>query len=190
MSPISSTPLDLTRVLAQLCARSNGTPTSPSFDPDFLSWDMLKCSSDSSPSPSAAHITSLNRARSTSWSINGCRFLVKTVALKLRSIRSMSKNQRQGRLYSGSSQKALTAHRIQGDQQRSLQQPLGRLGGAEARPTHTNIRLNSDDSRAKAASSTASICRSRGFQITRSSESTMASMAHRERSSSLRQGNT
>ena len=59
----------------------------------------LKCSSDSSPSSSAAQTTSSNRAWPASCASSRCRFLVKTVASKLRSIRSMSRNQRQGRLY-------------------------------------------------------------------------------------------
>ena len=43
---------------------------------------------------SPVHTTSSNRARPTSWSISRGRFLVKTVASKLRSISSMSRNQR------------------------------------------------------------------------------------------------
>ena len=88
------------RIVVQRWRRSLLGPEAPGLAAASIRVpSTLKCSSDSSPSSSAAHTTSSNRVRPASWASSRCRFLVKTVALKLRSIRSMSRNQRQGRLY-------------------------------------------------------------------------------------------
>jgi hypothetical protein len=67
----------------------------------------------------------------------------------------------------------LAAHRVQGDQQRGLEQPLS---GTEVRSAEAYTRSNSGDNGSKAASTTALIRRNGWSRGTRSSKSDMAGM--------------